>query len=227
MTAFSKPLITVEGKSLLARTVENCRQAGIARIIVVTGYNAELVTAEARRLGRDIETVYNPLWQRSNGLSLYACKDRVDGPFALMMSDHIFDSSILRRLIARPATPGTVSLAVDYKIDDVFDLDDATKVGITDGLITRISKTLPTYDAIDCGVFHCTMAIFDALEQAMGPTGDCSLSEGMMILARRGRFKPFDIGHAWWQDVDTPEMMWKAAELLRDVDASYPMAAHA
>ncbi len=219
VSAFSKPLIKVGGKSLLARTIDNCRLAGMQRILVVTGYNAELVSAEARRLSRgDVETVFNPLWERSNGLSLYACKDRVDGPFALMMSDHIFDPNILRRMVARGVRPDSVSLAVDFK--EVFDLDDATKVGIEGGRIVRISKALIDYDAIDCGVFHCTPAIFAALEEAMGARGDCSLSEGMMVLARRGAFLPFDIGDAWWQDVDTPDMMEEAMGLLASVEAS-------
>ena len=228
VSAYSKPLISVGGKTLLARTVENCRAAGLTRILVVTGYNAELVSAEARRLGRDVETVYNPDWQKSNGLSLYACKDRVTGPFALMMSDHIFDAMILRRLVQKPLMPGSVALAVDYKVADVFDLDDATKVCVDAGRITSISKALTDYDAIDCGVFHCSTAIFGALEEAMAGKGDCSLSEGMLALARRGRFLPFDIGAAWWQDVDTPEMMWQAMELLKSVEIpAWPQALHA
>ena len=214
-TAYSKPLITVGGKTLLARTVDSCRAAGVSRILVVTGFNAELVTAEARRISRgDVETVYNPDWRKQNGVSLYVCADRVDSDFLLMMSDHVFDPRILQGMAGHVPMPGSVTLAVDYKIHTVFDLDDATKVRIRDRRIVAISKHLAHFDAIDCGVFHCTPAIFDALETAMDEAGDCSLSDGMSVIGRRGRFFPFDIGSAWWQDVDTPDMMWNALAIL-------------
>lgn len=216
LTAYSKPLISVGGRTLLGRTVDNCRAAGVRRILVVTGFNAELVSAEARRLSHgDIETVYNPHWRKRNGVSLHVCADLVDTDFFLMMSDHVFDPDILRWMTSARLHPGSVTLAVDRKIDSVFDLDDATKVRTANGRITAISKELDSYDAVDCGVFHCTPAIFDALEDAMDEDGDCSLSEGMSALGRRGRFYPFDIGRAWWQDVDTPDMMWNALALLQ------------
>lgn len=40
---FSKPLMVVGGKSLLERTIGCCRAAGARRIIVVTGFRAELI----------------------------------------------------------------------------------------------------------------------------------------------------------------------------------------
>jgi 1L-myo-inositol 1-phosphate cytidylyltransferase len=213
---FSKPLMRVGGQSLLERTVECCRAAGIPRILVVTGFRAELVEAEVARIGRgDLEVVHNPEWRRANGLSLYACRERLDGPFALMMSDHLFDPTILADLVAIEPREGSVTLAVDARVEEVFDLDDATKVRVEGGRIVAIGKALADYNAIDCGLFRCTPAIFDALGEARAAgDGDCSLSQGMEILGRRGRFLPFDIGDRWWQDVDTPEMLAHAMKLL-------------
>jgi 1L-myo-inositol 1-phosphate cytidylyltransferase len=209
---YSKPLMTVGGKTLLERTVGCCRAAGARRVIVVTGFRHELVTAEAERLG--VETVHNPDWKKANGLSLYVCRATLAAPFALMMSDHVFDPTILADLLALDPPAGSVTLAVDHKIDQIFDLDDATKVVVADGKIVQISKTLPSYNAIDCGLFLCTPAIFDALGEVVARKGDASLSEGMAIVGGRGQFVPFDIGDRWWQDVDTPEMLEQAANEL-------------
>jgi choline kinase len=218
---YSKPLMVVGGQSLLERTIGCCRAAGVERILVVTGFRAELVEAEVARVDRgDLEVVHNPDWQRANGLSLYACRERLDHPFLLMMSDHLFDPSILADLAALAPPEGSVTLAVDRAIDQVFDLDDATKVVIEDGRIAAIGKELSDYNAIDCGLFLCTPAIFAALGQAREERGgDCSLSQGMQILGQRGRFLPFDIGGRWWQDVDTPEMLAHAASMLDRVAA--------
>ncbi len=215
-TDYSKPLISVDGQTLLSRTVDSCRAAGIQRIVIVTGFNAEVVAGEAQRIDQgDIETIHNPEWQKRNGVSLHCCRHRVDGSFLLMMSDHIFQDGIFADMSALQPPPSSVTLAVDYQIDQVFDLDDATKVRIHDGRITDIHKQLDSYDAVDCGVFHCSPAIFEALGEAMDASGDCSLSEGMLILSRRHRFFPYDIGERWWQDVDTPDMMHNALKLLR------------
>jgi len=215
--SYAKPLMVVGGKTLLERCIGASRAAGARRIVVVTGFRHTLIEAEVARLDRgDLETVFNPAWDGSNGMSVYACRERVDAPFALMMSDHVFDPSILADLLALAPAPGTVTLAVDYKVAEVFDLDDATKVQVDDGKIGPISKTLTTYNAIDCGLFLCTPAIFAALGEVVARKGDTTLSEGVAIIGARGQFLPFDIGDRWWQDVDTPEMLAQAtAQLAR------------
>jgi len=217
---YSKPLMSVGGQSLLERTIGCCRAAGIERVLVVTGFRAELVQAEVKRLDRgDLLTVHNPEWQKANGLSLWVCRDLLRQPFALMMSDHLFDPSILADMAAAEAAEGSVTLAVDSKVDSIFDLDDATKVQVEGGKIVAIGKQLATYNAIDCGLFLCTPAIFAALEEARAAhAGDCSLSQGMQIIGSRGRFLPFDIGARWWQDVDTPEMLAHATAMLEQIE---------
>jgi choline kinase len=219
--------MVVGAETLLERTVGCCRAAGVERILVVTGFRAELVAAEVARIDRgDLEVVHNPDWRRANGLSLYACREELDEAFLLMMSDHLFDPTILADLAQAPAPDGSVILAVDGKIDSVFDLDDATKVRVEDGRIVAIGKELTDYNFIDCGLFRCTPAIFDALGQARAERGgDSSLSQGMQILGQLGRFLPFDIGGRWWQDVDTPEMLEHASKLLDRVGPGHAPAA--
>lgn len=212
---YSKPLMALGGKTLLERTIACCRAGGARRIVVVTGFRQHLIEAEVARLDRgDLETLHNPDWKKSNGVSVYAARERVSGPFALMMSDHVFDPSILADLLAIDPAPGSVTLAVDHKISEIFDLDDATKVLIEDGVIAQISKVLPQFNAIDCGLFLCTPALFDALGEVIAKRGDTTLSEGATILGQRRLFLPFDIGDRWWQDVDTPEMLEQAVAQL-------------
>jgi 1L-myo-inositol 1-phosphate cytidylyltransferase len=85
-------------------------------------------------------------------------------------------------------------------------MDDATKVACRGGYITRIGKDLTRYDAVDTGMFLCSLAVFDALD-AVVKDGNCSLSDGMQFLASHRRMRSFDIGDAVWQDIDTPEML--------------------
>ena len=225
---YSKPLLRLGDQTLLQRTVGCCRRAGIDNIVVVTGFRADGVEADIKRYNDDgaICTVYNSDWKLKNGVSVLASRERVTGDFALMMADHLFDHTILTDLSALELKPGTAVLAIDRKIDEVFDLDDATKVQLEGPVgpmrqspgprIGAIGKQLTQYNAIDCGLFVCTPEVFAALEQAR-VDGDCSLSDGMATLARSGGFLAFDIGPRRWQDVDTPEMFEQALRLLEDI----------
>ena len=62
-------------------------------------------------------------------------------------------------------------------------------------------------------------SIFDYLRRAQR-NGDCSLSDGIRLMAADQKVRAVDIGEEWWQDVDTPEMLARAeqesARLLRD-----------
>ena len=66
-----------------------------------------------------------------------------------------------------------------------------------------IGKEIQKYDAIDTGMFLCTPALFDDLEHA-SKDGDCSLSDGMRRLSRRGLLRAKEIGAGEWYDLDTP-----------------------
>jgi choline kinase len=85
--------------------------------------------------------------------------------------------------------------------------------------VVAIAKDLERYDAIDTGAFLCSTDLFDYL-QAARRNGDCSLADGIRAMAHECKVRAVDIGDAWWQDVDTPEMLRRAEEesarLLRD-----------
>jgi choline kinase len=128
------------------------------------------------------------------------------------MSDHLFDHSILD-LLLRYALIDQLNLAVDRKLDSIFDLDDAMKVRTAADKIVAIAKNLRQYDAIDTGLFVCPPEIFDYLAHAR-QEGDCSLADGVRLMAGEDKARVVDIGDAWWQDVDTPEMLQHAARML-------------
>ncbi len=124
------------------------------------------------------------------------------------MSDHLFDNTIVDRLI-ESADPDFLNVAVDRKLDSIFDLEDAMKVQTCGDTITDIGKNLRHYDAIDTGLFVCPVQIFDYLERAKSANhrNDCSLADAVQLMAGDKNVRAIDIGDAWWQDVDTPQML--------------------
>jgi 1L-myo-inositol 1-phosphate cytidylyltransferase len=212
-----KPLIEVHGKPLLEHVLLDAREAGIERFVVVVGYRGNLIRTwiEARHLdGIEVTCVENPDYKnKSNGISVLKARDIIHEPFALFMSDHIFEPETLAKLIRQPIAQDETILAVDRKLECIFDIDDATKVSCIGNYITAIGKEIKPYDAIDTGMFLCRPGLFRWLELAT-INGNCSLSDGMALMAAHRKLRAFDIGDAMWQDVDTPDALDYAQRLF-------------
>ena len=211
-----KPLVRLAGQPLISYMLETLADSGIKAIHAVVGFERELLRRELEPLippQLNVRWVDNPHWRLKNGLSLLASAPQVQRPFLLTMADHLFAATIVDLLIAEQRS-GWLNVAIDRKIGSIFDLEDAMKLQTRGKQIVAIGKELKTYDAIDTGVFVCPPSFFRYLEQAKH-NGDCSLADGVQVMARDGLVRGIDIGPAWWQDVDTPEMLARAEEHLR------------
>ncbi len=213
-----KPLRVVGGVPLVVRVLRTLKSAGIQEAVVITGFQGEAVrsalSAESD-LGLKLSFVDNPHFDKKNGVSLLAAARFVDRECVLTMSDHLYSPELVRRLLSADVPEGSCALAVDYDIERCFDLDDATKVGVELGKIKRIGKELERYDALDTGVFRIGPALIAELAAVEASTGDCSLSDGVQALSRRGRFLATDVGDVRWVDVDTPQALACAEAMLR------------
>jgi choline kinase len=214
-----KPLRPVAGRALILRVLDRFAEAGIQEAIIVLGYRGDEVRAsiESANPKINLRFVLNPRYKMSNGLSVLAARAAVgDRPFFISMSDHIFESSLIEGLAKAPLPAGGLVLAVDHKLDTIYDMDDATKVRTEDGKIVEIHKTLQTFDAVDTGLFSCTPALFDGIEAVSKstPEGDCSLSDGVKALTAKKLATVHDVGDGLWQDVDTPGSVDHAEKLF-------------
>lgn len=213
--AVPKPLVEVGGQPLISYVLRALQAVGVIRVHGVVGSNATEVISGVKAClpdGLTFAPIHNHEWEKSNGISVLAAAPAVSGAFILAMGDHLFEPEILRVLLAE-ADFARLNLAVDRRIESIFDLDDATKVRTRDGDILEIGKKITDFDAIDTGLFLCPSALFDYLERAK-TNGDCSLSDGVRLMARDGKAAAVDIGDRWWQDVDTPAMLQRAEECL-------------
>lgn len=206
-----KTLLLVQGRPLLTHLLENCTQAGIGEVVVVTGYRHEDIEAYLSRQHSElkIETVYNPEWRLENGVSVLSAQAAIGDrePFLLSMSDHWYGVDLLKKVIAGSGPNFTATVALDFNTDRIFDKDDGMKVRVDPADPTRItgmSKDLKKYDAIDCGVFHCRSAFFPALRAAR-KSGRCGIADTCNLLITEGTMGGVDIGDSNWLDIDTPE----------------------
>lgn len=211
--ALAKPLVQVAGRPLISYAIDSFARAGVRNVHAVLGAKSERLAAEVQALipaPIRFQAIINPDWQKQNGVSVLKAAGKVAAPFFLSMGDHLFEYALLETLLAQ-SDRALVNLAVDRKIETIFDIDDAMKVQTNASRVVAIAKDLPQYDAIDTGVFLCSNEVFDYLKRAQCDC-DCSLSDGIRLMAAERKVRAIDIGDAWWQDVDTPGMLQRAEE---------------
>jgi len=215
-----KPLHTLLGTTLLERNIRTLARAGIEEVIVVVGYRAEEIRGAVdamENLPIPVHFVHNDAWDLSNGVSVLAARPLVRGPFLLTMADHVLTTGMVAAMARNTPPEGGTILAVDRAIDDIFDMDDATKV-LSDGAdgLVAIGKTIPEFDCIDTGLFLGTEGLFSALKSVFDARGDTSLSDGIQALGEADKMRLYSIEEGqWWQDVDTPEAAEEALRRLQ------------
>lgn len=213
----SKLLHPVLGQPLILRTLQTAADAGISTFHVVVGYEADrlraIVTDGAPR-GTDVRVTHNPDWHLENGVSVLAVRESLrDRRFALLMGDHLFEPSVLTRLLRTEVRARESLLAVETRDVDPKIAAEATKVRLHGDRIIAIGKTLSPYDALDTGLFVCDPVVFEALEDAR-QAGDTTVSGGIRRLAARRLMRAVDVGGATWCDIDTVADLENAEELL-------------
>ncbi len=220
----NKTLLQVGGRRILDYLLENALLSGLDGCIVVTGYQSQVIDEYLAGLDLELEleTVNNPHWQQPNGISVLAAKPLIEPgeDFLVSMSDHLYVPALLAKVKSSSLEYSVANVALDFNIDGIFDLDDGMKVSVDPAnrrLITGMSKKLPRFDAIDCGVFKCRYEFFDVLYQAQKNYSG-SLSDSCNLLISEQKLGGVDIGKSFWIDIDTPE----ALEHCRGLAGSRP-----
>lgn len=215
-----KCLLEVGKRSLLERTVDAMRQAGIQEFLVVTGYRGEMI--------REFLTIHYPLstihyldnidYEHNNNIySLWMACQKVRGcDFLLMDSDILCDPAAVVRI----AQEQTSALAVNrHELGE----EEMKVVVDADSRITEISKTCRPEDAMgeSVGIEKITADYSEALARELD---QMILQEGLIdifyeraferLIPQGHTFKVVDTTHYFSYELDTPEDFQRAQELM-------------
>src|SRR5881396_1092176 len=85
-----------------------------------------------------------------------------------------------------------------------------------DGIVDHLLDSFDS-DFLNVAVDGKLDSIFDYLERVKSRSGtnDCSLADGVRLMAGDDKVRAIDIGDGWWQDVDTPRMLQRAEKTMR------------
>lgn len=215
----SKPLIPLVGKPLIEHVMLASRAAGADDFYIVVGHEAErlkrFLGELAGRLSVPITIIHHYRWaQGENGASVLAAKDYLHEPFLLMMADILFEPDLARKLLSTTVEDKEVAVAVDDDLNCPWvDLEDFTGALVEDGKIKDFGNHIPVWNGFVTGQFHCTPAIFNAIEQTM-ERGDSGLAGALRHMALQGLTKPVMVGGHFWIDVDDPPSYAKAEQAM-------------
>ena len=137
----------IEGRRLLDWAVEAFRANGLTDVCFIGGYAIDKVKQDYPHF----EFRHNVDWEHNNILaSLFCAEDLMDEPFICCYSDVLFTPDVVARLAA---SPHDVAVAVDtawltrYEHRTEHPPDDAEKVTVANGLVTRIHRQMPEGEA--------------------------------------------------------------------------------
>ncbi|MFN7970756.1 MAG: phosphocholine cytidylyltransferase family protein [Acidobacteriota bacterium] len=97
-----KCLLPMGGVTLLSRTLRACATAGVADVVLVTGFMKAAIDAEiaAHPAVLPLRVIENPRFREGAILSLFAAREALARDAIVMDADVLFDPSILADLVA-------------------------------------------------------------------------------------------------------------------------------
>lgn len=141
-----KCALPIHGKSVLEWQVDELLKAGVDDILVVTGFATEKVEQLLTRRydSQTVRTAFNPFYKVSDNLATcWIVRNEMTEDFILLNGDTLFDTSVLKSLLA--SRPQPITVTIDRK--SAYD-DDDMKVQLAGDRLTRIGKDIPL-DQVD------------------------------------------------------------------------------
>jgi choline kinase len=215
-----KSLIDLGGISPLELQIDLLADRGVERMIVVTGYAADVLRAavERRVAGRmTTEFVFNPFWSVCNVLgSAWFARDRLAGDFVYAHADTVFAPTILDDLLA---TDADIALPIDMRACE----PEQMKAEVVADRVVHLSKELPAErtagEFIGIGVFRAPIrdALVQAIEREIADGAINAYFEAAInrLISDAGvEARAVSVGNRAWTEIDFPEDLETARRLL-------------
>ena len=137
----------IQGQRMLDWGLKAFAASNVTDVCFVGGYQIDKVRADYPQL----TFRHNTDWENNNILaSLMHAEDLMNEPFICCYSDILFTADVVKRLLAGPAD---IALSVDtvwlerYQHRTSHPPDDAEKVTVANGCVTRVHRAIETRDA--------------------------------------------------------------------------------
>ncbi len=146
-----KSLVSVNGKPILIKQIENLYENGIVDITIVSGYKAQILKKTVHNKWPEIHVVESVNYASTNNMySAYLgiksmFPKGIIAPFLMMNADVFFDASVISALLADSSSNAII-------VDIGRYIEESMKVVEKDGRLVAISKKIVSEDALGTSI---------------------------------------------------------------------------
>ncbi|MFO7925443.1 MAG: bifunctional sugar-1-phosphate nucleotidylyltransferase/acetyltransferase [Halobacteriota archaeon] len=212
-----KPMLPVADRPLCAHTAEAAVEAGASELLFVVGYEADAVREFFADEYRGVPVSFAvQREQRGTADAVRAAKDRLDGPFAVLNGDNIYDPESVAELFG--AAPSIAAIEVETPEDYGVLSTDAAGDRVT-GIVEKPDE--PPSTLANAGAYAFPEAAIGWLDVDESERGEYEITDVVAKTIEAEAVTPVTLTR--WLDVGRPwELLaaneWQIGELERRVD---------
>jgi len=210
-----KPMLPVADRPLVAHTLDAAVDAGATELTLVVGYESEVVESHFGDSYRGVPLRYAHQTERAGTAdAVAAAREHIDGPFAVLNGDNLYDADAIRELFEAAPAVGAI---------DVEEPSNYGVLSVDDGVLTGVVEKPddPPTSLANAGAYAFPAEAADWLDVPASDRGERELTD---VLARV--IDAYDVSPVRcerWLDVGRPwELLaaneWKLGECERRID---------
>jgi UDP-N-acetylglucosamine diphosphorylase/glucosamine-1-phosphate N-acetyltransferase len=210
-----KPMLPVADRPLAAHTADAAVDAGADRLVFVVGYESAAVREFFGDEYRDVPVAYAVQEEQlGTAHAALAASEHIDGDFAVLNGDNLYDTACIERLFAD--APAVVARAVPNPANyGVL----STHGGRVTGIVEKPAD--PPTNLANAGGYAFPAEAREWLDVEKSERGEYEITDVLARVIEAYDVTPVEADH--WLDVGRPwELLaaneWKIAELERRID---------
>lgn len=213
-----KSLVSVGSVPYLKRQLESFRRFSFSKKILVGGYGiAFLRDFLVENNFTDITLIDNTDFLKGNLYSLATARSELTEDFFVFNADHFYSPETYQSILTTRSDNITIFCDKDRSLTDD---DMKVRLAKPSGHLAAMSKTLSAFEAGYVGVTYVPKLAYqrywDAFDATAAKLGDKANVENVLdgLAAEGGEISVCDISGSWWTEIDTPEDLGKARQII-------------
>lgn len=210
---YPKPMLPVADRPLLAHTAEAAVEAGADELIIVDHDFEEVRSYFGEEFAGVPVTIVEQTEQAGTADAVNTAADEIDGPFAVLNGDNLYEPESIRRLFESGPSVGVIRVEEPSNYG-VISTDDGTVSDIVE------KPADPPSNMANAGAYVFPEAAVEWLDVPVSDRGERELTDVLAETVEQSEVTPVEFDR--WLDVGRPwELLeaneWLLSELERDV----------
>ncbi|MAF59741.1 MAG: iron-containing alcohol dehydrogenase [Candidatus Pacebacteria bacterium] len=217
-----KPLLKIGGKSLIVHTLDNLKKAGIKNVFIVIRKGDFVQKRELIDYPLNIEFIEQTSGRRGMLDSMLSLEGKIDKPFYVTVSDLILSHNPYKMFVdCGVAGSADTGALVCFDSRQNKESGANTKVLARDGVIREISSRLPSYNALDLGIYYFSPKAHKSIcALAKKDKTISSVPQFFVVYSQKEKIRSVEYSGDAWFDVNIPKTFIRAELYLGEENSA-------